>query len=71
MASSNDMRPIGPRSIARAIAIIEDSQYSHRVAIHEPDNQAFGSPAFHKQCIKDYEFVLRVLRRVQQQVTNG
>lgn len=65
------MRPIGPRSIQRAIAIIEDSQYSHRVAIAEPNNQAFGSPAFHRQCIKDYETVLRLLRRVAEQVKDG
>ena len=62
------MRPIGKRTVARAIAIIEDSQYSHRVALHEPDNQGYGSPAFHRQCIKDYEEVLRLLRRVERMV---
>lgn len=60
-------RPIGSRTVARAIAIIEDSQYSHRMAIQEPERMlAFGSVAFHKQCIRDYEQVLRLLRRVQE-----
>ena len=59
------MRPIGKRTVARAIAIIEDSQYSHRMAIQEPERiLAYGSPAFHRQCIRDYEEVLRLLRRV-------
>lgn len=59
-------RPIGPRTVAKAIAIIEDSQHSHRMAIYEPERMlAFGSVAFHKQCIKEYEVVLRLLRRLQ------
>lgn len=64
-------RPIGPRTVAKAIAIIEDSQLSHRNAIAEPGNQAFGSPTFHRQCIRDYEQVLRLLRRVLEQVSDG
>lgn len=64
-------RPIGPRTVARAIAIIEDSQYSHRRALHEPDRMlAYGSTTFHRQAIKDYEYVLRLLRRVQEQVND-
>jgi hypothetical protein len=62
-------RPIGKRTVQRAIAIIEDSQYSHRMAIQEPERMiAFGSPAFHRQCIKEYETVLRLLRRVLETV---
>lgn len=59
-------RPIGPRTVAKAIAIIEDSQYSHRMAIQEPERMvAFGSKEFHRQCIQEYEVVLRLLRRVK------
>lgn len=55
----------GKRAIRKAIAIIEDSQRSHVEAIIDPDNQVLGDEAFHRLCVKEYEQVLRVLRRVE------
>ena len=53
------------RAIRRAIAIVEDSQQSHLDAIQDPDNQILGDAAFHKLCVKDYAYVLKVLRAVE------
>ena len=53
------------RAVRRAIAIIEDSQQSHVDAIKEPKNQILGDAAFHKLCVKDYAYVLKVLRQVE------
>lgn len=59
------MRPPGIGSVRRAIRIIEESRFSHERAIHEPERiLAFGSPAFHRQCVVEYDEVLVVLRRV-------
>lgn len=58
-------RPVGPKAIAKAIAYIEESKYSHERAIHEPEYEIIGSVAFHRQAIAEYEYVLRVLHRIK------
>ena len=55
------------RAIRRAISIVEDSKQSHLDAIEEPTNQILGDKAFHKRCVKEYDQVLNVLRRVEKQ----
>ena len=57
--------PPSKRAIRKAITIIEDSKQSHIDAIEEPKNQILGDKKFHKLCVEDYEYVLRVLRRVR------
>lgn len=58
-------RPVGPRAVRKAIAYIEDSRYTHIRALHEPDSVSNGTPAFHRQAIAEYEYVLKVLRRIK------
>lgn len=65
MARTTTPKPIGRRAVRRAIAIIEDSKQSHVQAIEEPKGQILGDKAFHKRCVKEYEQVLRVLRKVR------
>ena len=60
------MVQVSKRAIRRAISIVEDSKQSHLDAIEEPKNQILGDKAFHKRCVKEYEQVLRVLRRVRE-----
>lgn len=55
------------RAIRKAISIVEDSRLSHVVAIEEPESQILGDEKFHKLCVRDYEFVLGVLRQVLDQ----
>lgn len=52
------------RSVRRAIAIIEESRFSHLRAIYEPEREVTGSPAFHRKAVEEYEEVLDVLRQV-------
>lgn len=62
MARPTTPKPISRRAIRRAIAIVEDSKQSHVDAIAEPENQILGDKKFHKLCIREYDFVLDVLR---------
>ena len=54
------------RQIRRAIALIEDSKRSHLDAIEDPDNQILGDVKFHKKCVREYDYVLKVLRQAEQ-----
>lgn len=58
-------RPVGPRAVRKAIALIEGSKYSHERAIHEPEYEITGSVKFHRDAIAEYEYVLKVLRRIK------
>lgn len=61
-------RPITLRSVRRAIAIIEESRFSHLRAIYEPEREITGTPTFHRRAVAEYEEVLEVLRRVEEEL---
>jgi hypothetical protein len=42
-----------------------DSRQSHQDALENPENEITGSPFFHQQCIKEYDYVLGVLHQVR------
>lgn len=58
-------RPVSPRALKRAIAIIEESRYSHMRALHEPEYETTGNAAFHRRSIAEYEEVLKLLHRIE------
>ena len=53
------------RTVRRAIALIEDSKRSILEAIEDPENQILGDVKFHKRCVREYDYVLKVLRQVE------
>lgn len=57
------MRPPGIEAVERAISLISESRFSHERALYEPAEQVTGSPAFHRQCVEEYDEVLVVLRQ--------
>jgi hypothetical protein len=61
-------RPVGPRAVKKAIAIVEDSRASHVRILEDPETDMLGTPSFHRRCVKEYDQVLRVLRRIQLQL---
>lgn len=59
------MSSISKRKVDRAIRIVESSLESHERCINEPETEMMGDPDFHRQCVREYEKVLKVLRQVR------
>jgi hypothetical protein len=62
------LRKLTPRKVDKAIALIMESRQSHKDALEYPENEITGSPFFHEQAIKEYDYVLKVLRRVRKRI---
>ena len=54
------------KKVKRAIRLIEESRESHVWALMNPGDEELGTPKFHKRCVREYDYVLSVLREVKE-----